>query len=225
MTHHLVTEAHPVRTHLHFDLDGALIESTLKAFGDLWIELAIDEVQKQAKFDRTHIRRVSDQSYATHGCGWSDLPANFGLKPEWVEYYYADVSPRVLEYVTALKPQPELSGLLKKASQYAHLRLLTQNHLNYAEPLLKYFGIDQYIPVLRGRAYKRTAEPFHRILTEEWGEAHHWLVEDSPANLPMAKRYGFTTVLVGGREGEADYHFATVEDFLHAFITDGLTAK
>lgn len=221
----MVTEHHGPAVHLHFDLDGCLIADTIKVFSEDWIQLAIKDIQKRVGASPENIRSAAETGYAKTGCGWSSLPAIFGLDSNWSEFYHGELVPLVLEKAFLLSPQPKLPQLLSQVSQTTRIAVLTQNHRNYADPLLSLYGIRQYIEIIRHRAYKRTPVPFQTILAEEGHhEAQHWLIEDSPANLPMAKRFGFTTVLVGEKHGDADYCFPTVEDFLNAYL-NGLTPR
>jgi FMN phosphatase YigB (HAD superfamily) len=228
MFHHLVTETHLVRTHLHFDLDGTLAD-TETFFHTYWKQTRLDEIRPYYPLISEEEREDLDRQFSlSHGCTFSGFAEALGLDKKWVDDAYHRQGIGALQLASQLPINPNLVPLVTQVKAWGRVTILTQAREHYAKGIVTHLGLDALVEVLRHRAYKRTAEPFQQILAEEGHlEAHHWLIEDSPANLPMAKHYGFTTVLVGPRRNEgshADYRFNSVENFLRAFINNnGLT--
>ncbi len=221
----MVTEHCGPAVHLHFDLDDTLAH-TAKAFRPSWRDPSVLEIVQTLVPDLSHeeVLHFFKVYYESHGCSWLGIADNFGLPMRWVDEAYDRHGDASLKLIADLEVKDRLPSLLDAASEMVRLRILTQAGYRYAESVLDHLGVRHHFPILRARAYKRTAQPYHIILAEEGRhEAKHWLIEDSPANLKEATRLGFTTVLVGPRDGEADYCFPDVEAFLESFIAGSLT--
>lgn len=157
--------------------------------------------------DFAKFMEISHANYTDYGCCVRFWAAELDKDMTWILAGYKHTAPYLFEAVTHLQPDEALRVKLETLQRRGHtLVACTHAHRDYSFKLLKMLKLDGVFPdhmvhdieLLQGNL-KRTDEAYRYLLNHYADQVFlsHHMIEDTPANLVPAKRFGFTTWMVG----------------------------
>lgn len=187
----------------------------------------------ELKLEFPEFMEISHARYKNFGCSVRYWAHHFGQDMLWVMDVYRFTAAYLFDAVKPhLKPDIALHDKLIELQKRGHtLVAFTQAHRMYSLELLKHVGLDEIFPAemlhdiesVKGML-KREDDAYRYLLNHHADRVflEHHMIEDTPANLPPAKRLGFTTWMVGPKEAK-DEDLAMI-DHRHADIHGVLDA-
>ncbi|MFN3884450.1 MAG: pyrimidine 5'-nucleotidase [Rhodocyclaceae bacterium] len=179
-----------------FDLDNTLHDATLHIFPA--ISRAMGEyVARKIGLDEQTARELRDHYWRRYGATLTGLVRHHGVDPH---HFLAQTHDFIAELPRMVVHEPALRHVLKRLP--GRKIVFSNAPRRYVEAVLELIGIRPLIDgVWAIERLRFTPKPhaaaFRRLLHEERLDPRRCiLVEDTPANLAIAKRLGMKTVLV-----------------------------
>lgn len=221
-----------------FDFDDTLMQTEMHVIPHLrhaLFEFLKDELGlPEDDFIARSVALSKDHGTSIHG--WASL---LNKPTAWVlEAFDHTARAMVKPALAEISPDPTLNEKLRALQTRGHtLAILTHGHKTYIQPTLAHLGISAIIPSSHvfdisstNGIRKREEGAYRHVLNSLSNQVflQHHMVEDSPANLPPAKRLGFTTWLVGHKKPQAadapfiDHRLPTIHHVLDALLANAI---